>query len=80
MLMVVVSSSCPQDPLWVIFMSANMLLHLSFSSLVCNFRLHPNLPSIMPFTYVRYYFFDLFVTPKIIKFYQARSAFIFFLN
>lgn len=42
----------------------NTILDLSFSSLVCSFRLHLNLLYIMPFIYVMTYFLVLFVIPK----------------
>ena len=41
---------------------ASMYLHLS--SLVCSARLHLILRFVVPITYVSYYFFVLFVTPK----------------
>lgn len=46
------------------YMFINMHLHFSLSSLDCRSTLHPNLLYMVTFTYVRYYFFILFVNPK----------------
>lgn len=46
-------------------MFANTVLHLSFSSLFYSSMLQMYLLCMVPFMYVRYYFFVLFVMPKI---------------
>lgn len=65
MFMLVLSSSSLWDsPGGHFYMFANTFLCCSFSPLVCSSTLYPNLLQVVPFTCVRYYFFDVFPTPK----------------
>lgn len=63
-LIVVVSSSSPQDPLWVIFICWQMHFYTFFFLAGLQLQVMSESP-ICIFTYVRYYFFDFFITCKI---------------
>lgn len=52
------------SPLWGIYICLLMCKHITLFSVVHSSRLHSNSLSMVPFMYVRYYFFVLFLTPR----------------